>query len=95
MNIKFEWDTGNYPKSFVKHGVDKGEAESCFSDPNYLNVGESYMRKNELRFNALALSNLNRILYLVYTFRGTDERRIRIISARQASREEREVYKDQ
>ena len=63
-----------------------GEATSIFSDPNYLLQPDA---EHLDRFTAIGISGLLRILVVVHIERG---RRIRIISARKAKRQEATTY---
>ncbi len=85
----FDWDHGNLTKSSIKHGVEPIECEQIFINEPLVVATDSGHSQSEQRFFALGQSHATRLLFLVFTLRGT---LIRIISARPMSRHEREVY---
>jgi uncharacterized DUF497 family protein len=82
----FEWDSRKAQSNLKKHGVSFPEAATVFADPAavYLDDGSGTDR-----MVVVGTSLRDRVLYVVHVERG---RRDRIISARQASRVERDVY---
>ena len=88
--IKFDWDQWNIQKNEIKHGVSRLEAESTFYDPDYrLYKDNRHSTSGEVRYVLYGKSLENRVLMVGFTVRGA---RIRIITARPASRKERKVY---
>jgi uncharacterized DUF497 family protein len=65
------------------------EAESVFYDPQSLTVADPDHSHDEVRFVDIGASNQDRILVVAYTERRG---RIRLISARKASRKEKNMY---
>jgi len=90
----FSWDALKALKNYQKHGVPFEEASTIFSDPDALDWEDVEHSQIERRGKRLGLSIESRVLLVVYTLRRLkdDTETIRIISARQASREEREAY---
>jgi len=90
----FSWDTSKALINFDKHKVSFEEATTCFADPNGFEVEDVKHSRQEKRFKRLGLSVLGRVLHVVYTVRRDQNGKetIRIISARQASRKERQAY---
>lgn len=82
----FEWDDEKAQLNQGKHGVSFEEASSVFLDVDYLLTGDPV---HEDRFIALGFSQLARLLVVVHLERGE---RIRIISARRATRPETMTY---
>ena len=82
----FEWDSEKAEANRAKHGVTFEEATTVFMDLDYELVGDP---KNPERLIALGYSTLTRMLFVVHCERGE---RVRIISARKASRTERNSY---
>jgi hypothetical protein len=82
----FEWDEDKASANIVKHGVSFPEATTVFADPAavYLDDGS-----NTDRTVVIGTSLRDRVLYVVHIERG---QRDRIISARPATRAERDVY---
>ncbi|HEX5037883.1 MAG TPA: BrnT family toxin [bacterium] len=91
MKVAFEWDGGNDVKSYTKHGVSRQEAESVFQDDRKLHFSDPFHSKGERRYITVGRSAHPRILFIAWTLRGT---KVRIISARPASRKERKVYEE-
>jgi uncharacterized DUF497 family protein len=70
------------------------EAATVFSDPEELDWGDFEHSLSERRSTRVGFSLSGRILFVVYTIRRlkSDKETIRIISARQATRKERQAY---
>lgn len=89
--VGFEWDAGNARKSEDKHGVSQSEAEQAFfNDPLLLLVDQKHS-KGEPRFHALGKTDDSRRILIAFTLREQDTL-IRVISARDMNRRERNVY---
>jgi uncharacterized DUF497 family protein len=86
----FEWDKGNARKN-EKHGVSMAEAEQVFFNMPLLMLQDMQHSNTEVRFHALGKTNLGRLLHITFTLRraGTT---IRVISARDMHRKERDTY---
>lgn len=90
----FSWDIAKAIANFEKHGVPFEEAITVFADPNALDGDDPDHSAHEGRRQRIGQSVTGRILFVAYTIRRiTDEgETIRIISARQSSRKERQAY---
>jgi uncharacterized DUF497 family protein len=90
----FLWDPAKAIINFEKHEVSFEEAATVFADPDALDWKDEKHSEEETRFKRLGKSVLNKIVLVVYTYRRTEDEKeaIRIISARQANRKEREAY---
>ncbi|MHB8481464.1 MAG: BrnT family toxin [Nitrospiria bacterium] len=90
----FSWDAQKAISNYEKHGVSFEETVTIFSDPEALDWEDTDHSQTEKRFKRLGVSIGKRILLVVYTVRRTKngKEKIRIISARQASRKERKAY---
>lgn len=84
----FDWDAGNKEKN-LKHGVHASECEQVFFNEPLVIMGDPKHSVAEDRFAAFGQTDLGRMLVVVYTPRGT---LIRVISARDMNRREREFY---
>lgn len=82
----FEWDSEKAASNADKHGVTFEEATTVFLDLDYLLVPDA---SSQDRFIALGFSSRARILMVVHVERGD---RVRIVSARPATRTEAHVY---
>ena len=89
--LRFEWDERKNATNVRKHGVSFDEAASVFADENALLLDDPEHSEDEDRFILLGLGHSLRILLVFHCFRE-EEDVIRIISARRASRAEREQY---
>jgi uncharacterized protein len=85
--VDFEWDPNKAVSNLRKHGVRFAEAATVFEDGAMLTMPDD--EPDEERFVALGMGSMGRILVVVYTIRGD---RIRIVSARKATRQERSQY---
>ena len=88
--LSFDWDQWNLQKNESKHGVSRMEAESAFFDPGYLlfeDAAHSTTRERRLILYGKSLEQ--RVLMIGFTLR---ESKVRIITARPASRRERSLY---
>ena len=90
----FDWDEGNARKSVDKHQVSQAEAEQVFFNEPLLTVADLKHSESELRSHALGQTDEGRRLHITFTLRH-DETKIRVISAREMSRKERESYEQQ
>lgn len=90
--IEFDWDQWNIQKNEIKHGVSRLEAESAFYDPRYrLFEDISHLSSREGRYLIYGKSIENRLLMVGFTARGG---RVRVITARPASRKERRIHEE-
>ncbi len=87
--MSFEWDEVKAEKNLRDHGVDFADAATIFEDDLALTISDD--APGEERFVTLGLDALGRHLVVVYTWR---QDRIRIISARKASKTERRRYEE-
>ncbi len=90
----FEWDPSKARRNQVKHGVSFEETLSAFFDPKGLDGPDWAHSISEPRFVRVGKSATGSVLTVAYTIRRNvhDETKIRIISARKASRKERKAY---
>lgn len=84
----FDWDAGNKEKN-LKHGVHASECEQVFFNEPLVILDDPKHSVAEDRSAAFGQTDLGRMLVVVYTPRGS---LIRIISARDMNRREREFY---
>jgi uncharacterized DUF497 family protein len=86
--VEIEFDPAKAAENLRKHGVSFAHAEQALRDPNAMTVEDPDAR-DEQRFVTLGMDALGRTLVTVHTPRGN---RIRIISARKASKSEAAEY---
>ena len=87
--MDIEWDAGKAAANFKKHGIRFEEAATSLLDPLAL-AKEDDSSEGETRWVLVGMSTNARLLTVVYTLR--DENRIRLISARKATRNEAAYY---
>ena len=85
----FQWDDGDSEKNWITHQVSKTECEQIFFNQPLVIGNDEKHSKIEIRYYALGKTDSDRPLYIVCTIR---EKLIRVISARDMSKNEREVY---
>ncbi len=90
MDPRLEWDSHKEIINLKKHGVSFTEAVTALEDELALTIEN--IHPGERRFITLGLSEKDRVLLVVYTYR---DEAIRIISARKATTSESKMYKDQ
>lgn len=89
MKLLFEWDGSKARSNFKKNKITFEEATSVFGDPNAITI-ESQVLRGESRFVTIGQSSSQKVVIVVVHTDRND--RIRIISARPASRSERKQY---
>lgn len=89
--LRFEWDERKALQNRRKHGVSFEEAETVFSDDYGLLIDDPDHSGEEDRFLLLGLSASLRTLVVAHCYQQADGV-IRIISARKATRKERDRY---
>ena len=86
----FDWDDGNLLKNWERHRVSATECEQVFFNEPLITGADVEHSNQEDRGYALGQTDAGRLLFVVFT---TRQRLIRVISARNMNRNEREVYK--
>ena len=91
--MKFEWDKNKENLNIKKHGVTFEQASYVFADKYALNKYDDEHSQDEDRWVLLGKSLNETLLLVVHTFRDTDGVEfVRIISARKATKLEKQVY---
>ncbi|MGE5776815.1 MAG: BrnT family toxin [Chloroflexota bacterium] len=88
---EFEWDDEKAKKNLKKHGVSFEEAATIFNDPRVATIFDPDHSEKEERFVSLGMSFIQRLLSVIHTNRAE---RIRLISARKATKTERKAYEN-
>lgn len=89
MNI--EWDPKKAKSNLRKHGVSFEEAATALSDPMAATGADPDHSITENRYVTFGVSENGRLLVVSHT---EEKETIRIISARKASKGERELYEE-
>ena len=87
--LTFEWDPAKARANLAKHGVGFPEAATAFGDPLSLTIPDPDHSVGEQRYLTMGVSYGQRLLVVAHTEAGD---RLRLISARRATRAERRRY---
>jgi len=88
----FQWDKGNILKNMEKHRVSNSECEEIFFNHPLIVADDEQHSGIEKRYFALGKTTDGRRLFVVFTIR---QETIRVISARDMSKKERNIYEKQ
>ncbi len=89
--MKFEWNENKAATNFLKHRVSFDEAKTVFLDPFFIDFYDPDHSYNEERYIIIGKSRRNRLLIVSYVER---DEAIRLISARELTKGEREFYEE-
>jgi uncharacterized DUF497 family protein len=90
--VLYEWDPAKAAANLEKHGVSFANASTVFLDPLAATWPDPDHSASERRFITLGLSTEAQLLFVAHQEIAED--RIRIISARRATRRERHGYQE-
>ncbi len=90
----FEWDEVKNTINKKKHGISFEEAQAVFEDELAILFDDPDHSEEEDRFLIIGMTDRTGVCIVSHCYRGEDER-IRIISARKATKTEQDVYNDQ
>ena len=91
MGARFAWDEGKAERNLGKHGVSFAEATTAFADPLSLTIADPDHSEAEERWITVGETLRRRLVVVVHI---DAEDLIRIVSAREANRQERKVYEE-
>jgi uncharacterized protein len=93
-DYEFDWDDNKAAINLGKHGVDFREAMTVMLDPLAMTFFDNEHSQDEDRWVSVGRSSEGALLLVVHTFVGTGPSTalVRIISARPATRHERQQY---
>ena len=89
MALSFEWNENKANINFNKHDVSFEEAATVFGDTGSITISDPLHSIDEDRFIIIGYSYKHRLIVVVHTERGDN---IRIITARLATKRERDFY---
>jgi uncharacterized DUF497 family protein len=89
LEPEFDWDPTKAAKNLKKHRVSFDEAATVFNDPLFITVVDEEHSVDEQRYITIGLSKRGRLLMVAHTDKNG---RIRIISARIATKQEEKFY---
>ncbi|TRU68732.1 MAG: BrnT family toxin [Microcystis viridis Mv_BB_P_19951000_S69] len=87
--MQFDWDKNKAERNLSKQPVSFEEAKTIFDDSLYVEFYAPDHSENEDRYLLVGQSNRGRLLIVSYTERGN---LIRLTSAREVTKTERETY---
>ncbi len=90
--MQFEWDDEKEQINIKKHGIDFETASRVFKDENRLELYDEGHSEFEDRY--ITIGVIDEIAYVIMVVYTEREEAIRIISARKATKQEREMYYD-
>jgi len=85
--LEFDWDEHNVAHT-ARHDVTPGDVEQALSDPNGLAVSARHFG-GEQRVGFIGATARGRVMVVIWTVRHN---KVRVITARDASRKERQLY---
>ncbi len=91
MELGFEWDEEKAASNLRKHKISFDEAKTVFADPFSITIDDPQHSVGENRYIDIGASADGNILIVSYT----DREKIRIISARKATRSEKKMYEEE
>ena len=89
--MEYEWDPQKAEANKRKHGISFHEAATVFGDPLAITFTDPDHSIDEYRYLTFALSKFDRFLVVSHADKGD---KVRIISARLMTRQERRIYEE-
>ena len=89
--VRFRWSPEKAVANVRKHGVDFSEAKTVFADPLSVTVPDPGHSIGDERWILVGRSENGRLLAVAHVDRRDE---IRIVSARKATRRERQMYEE-
>ncbi len=87
--MQFEWDPAKAAANLKRHRVSFHEAATVLEDPLSTTFADEAHSEAEVRFLTIGASTRGHVLVVAHTERNDT---VRVISARRATRREREFY---
>lgn len=93
-DYEFDWDDNKASTNLEKHGVDFRDAMTVILDPLAMTIFDAEHSQNEDRWISVGRSGGGALLLVAHTFvaTGPHSALVRIVSARTATRHERQQY---
>jgi uncharacterized DUF497 family protein len=89
--VGFQWDQGNSDKNLAKHHVENWECEQIFFNEPLIVLEDPGHSFSEKRWAVFGRTDAGRLLVVIITKRGD---LLRVISARDMNKKEREFYEE-
>ena len=93
--MEFHWDKTKAAENLKKHGISFSEASEVFSDPLHISVLDIRFDQLEERWISIGMTAKGKLIVVGHLYSITREQgkeTISIITAREATRKEREQY---
>lgn len=91
--LKFEWDKNKNEINKAKHGLSFEEAREVFEDDNAILFDDPDHSVGEERFLIIGMVKSSKICIVSHCYKDSNNV-IRIISAREATKNERKIYQE-
>ena len=91
MFVDCEWDEKKAAYNLEKHGISFEEAATVFGDPLYIDFYDPDHSVDEHRYIIIGTSSAGHLLIVSYTERDDA---VRLISAREVTSSERQIYEE-
>ncbi|MBK7000497.1 MAG: BrnT family toxin [Rhodoferax sp.] len=97
LQLDTTWDPDKAQSNIAKHGVTFVQAATVLLDPLALTVFDEAHSESEERWFTLGMSSDGKLLAMSHTYQHTGpiHVRVRIISAREATKRERQQYENE
>ena len=94
MNYYFDWDVNKAQTNFKKHKITFEKATEIFYDPLALSLYDDLHSEDEDRWITLGVTKSGTIIVVIHTYKelNSNDVKIRIISARKATKNEIKQY---
>ena len=94
MQYDFEWDHRKAKTNLFKHRISFERATTVFRDPSAISIPDDGHSDTEERWATLGLDSSGCVLLVVHTFKSESDSlcKIRVISARKATKSESLLY---
>lgn len=89
--MEFEWNPDKAELNLEKHGISFQEAATVFNDTLSVTFPDPEHSSGENRYVIIGISRFEQLLVVSHTDRGE---KVRIISARKATKQERSFYEE-
>lgn len=96
MHYYFDWDPDKAKTNSKKHKVSFEQATTVFHDPNTISVFDSEHSETEDRWITIGIDKNGILLVIIHTYQqlNKNKSKIRLISARKATKIETVQYKE-
>jgi uncharacterized protein len=95
--LEVAWDPHKAQSNLAKHGVSFAQAATVLLDPLALTVFDEAHSEFEERWFTLGLASEGKLLAVAHTYSatGANSAKVRVISAREATKAERRQYENE